>query len=57
MFGSRAVYVDPNDVSVVDFKLEKIGNAKKYLNKTKGDIIIGIPVIMALLGIMSWGIM
>ena len=56
-FGSQAVYVDPGDVSIVNFKFEKIGNGKKYLNKTKGDIIIGLPVIMALFGIMTWGLM
>ena len=57
MFGSRTVYVDPGNVSVVNFRFNEIGDPPKNLAQIQGGMLIGFPVIMALFGLITWGMM
>ena len=57
LFGSKMVYVETGKVAVVDLKFNKIDPepTKKWV-QTAGGMMIGFPVIMAIFGFITWGI-
>ena len=54
-FGSKSVYVDPGNVMVVNLKFNRMGPVPKKLGELTGGMFIGFPVIMALFGLITWG--
>ena len=65
LFGSRTVYVGPKNISVVNLRFNDIGNPPRHpfslrdlpqnMADTEGGMMIGFPVIMALFGFITWG--
>jgi hypothetical protein len=65
LFGSRTVYVGPKNISVVNFRFNDIGDPPRHpfslkdlpqnMAETEGGMMIGFPVIMALFGFITWG--
>ncbi len=65
LFGSRTVYVGPKSISVVNFRFNDIGDPPRppisirdfhqNMAETEGGMMIGFPVIMALFGFITWG--
>ena len=65
LFGSRTVYVGPKSISVVNLRFNDIGDPPRHpislrdfhqnMAQTEGGMMIGFPVIMALFGFITWG--
>ena len=65
LFGSRTVYVGPKNISVVNLRFNDIGDPPRHpfslrdlpqnMADTEGGMMIGFPVIMALFGFITWG--
>jgi len=65
LFGSRTVYVGPRNISVVNLRFNDIGDPPRHpfslrdlpqnMADTEGGMMIGFPVIMALFGFITWG--
>ncbi len=65
LFGSRTVYVGPKNISVVNLTFNDIGDPPRHpislrdfhqnMAQTEGGMMIGFPVIMALFGFITWG--
>ena len=65
LFGSRTVYVGPKSISVVNLRFNDIGDPPRppisirdfhqNMAQTEGGMMIGFPVIMALFGFITWG--
>jgi len=65
LFGSRTVYVGPKNISVVNLRFNDIGDPPRHpfslrdlpqnMAETEGGMMIGFPVIMALFGFITWG--
>ena len=65
LFGSRTVYVGPKNISVVNLTFNDIGDPPRHpfslkdlpqnMAETEGGMMIGFPVIMALFGFITWG--
>jgi len=65
LFGSRTVYVGPKNISVVNLIFNDIGAPPRHpfslkdlpqnMAETEGGMMIGFPVIMALFGFITWG--
>ena len=65
LFGSRTVYVGPKNISVVNLRFNDIGDPPRHpislrdfhqnMAQTEGGMMIGFPVIMALFGFITWG--
>jgi len=65
LFGSRTVYVGPKNISVVNLRFNDIGDPPRHpfslkdlphnMAETEGGMLIGFPVIMALFGLITWG--
>jgi len=65
LFGSRTVYVGPKNISVVNLSFNDIGDPPRHpfslkdlpqnMAETEGGMMIGFPVIMALFGFITWG--
>ena len=65
LFGSRTVYVGPKNISVVNLIFNDIGDPPRHpfslrdlpqnMADTEGGMMIGFPVIMALFGFITWG--
>ncbi len=65
LFGSRTVYVGPKNISVVNLRFNDIGDPPRHpislrdfhqnMAQTEGGMMIGFPVIMALFGLITWG--
>jgi len=65
LFGSRTVYVGPENISVVNLRFNDIGDPPRHpfslrdlpqnMADTEGGMMIGFPVIMALFGFITWG--
>ena len=65
LFGSRTVYVGPKNISVVNLTFNDIGDPPSHpfslkdlpqnMAETEGGMMVGFPVIMALFGFITWG--
>lgn len=65
LFGSRTVYVGPKNISVVNLRFNDIGDPPRHpfslrdlpqnMAETEGGMMVGFPVIMALFGFITWG--
>lgn len=57
LFGSKMIYVEIGKVTVVNLKFNKIDPepTKKWIQNA-GGMMIGFPVIMAMFGFITWGI-
>mgnify|MGYP004262268061 CR=1 FL=1 len=65
LFGSRTVYVGPKNISVVNLTFNDIGDPPRHpfslkdlpqnMAETEGGMMVGFPVIMALFGFITWG--
>jgi hypothetical protein len=65
LFGSRTVYVGPKNIAVVNLRFNDIGDPPRHpislrdfhqnMAQTEGGMMIGFPVIMALFGFITWG--
>ena len=54
-FGSQTIYVDSGNVIVVNLKFNRMGPVPKKLGELSGGMFIGFPVILALFGLITWG--
>ena len=65
LFGSRTVYVGPKNISVINLTFNDIGDPPSHpfslkdlpqnMAETEGGMMVGFPVIMALFGFITWG--
>ena len=65
LFGSRTVYVGPKNISIVNLTFNDIGDPPRHpfslkdlpqnMAETEGGMMVGFPVIMALFGFITWG--
>ncbi|MBL51391.1 MAG: hypothetical protein CMG57_05480, partial [Candidatus Marinimicrobia bacterium] len=57
LFGSKMIYVEIGKVAVVNLKFNTIDPepTKKWIQNA-GGMMIGFPVIMAMFGFITWGI-
>jgi len=56
LFGSKTIYVEKGNVSVVNLKFNKISEQHLSRQQKDGGMAIGFPLIMVIFGLITWGL-
>ena len=57
LYGSKTIYVEEGNVMVVNLKFNQMSTVTKNPQQLNGGMLVGFPVIMAIFGLITWGMM